>query len=393
VIKRIRINETVTCSSFTTPEGTDEFYIVCETGESGLFEKALAKLDRNYFEAMAKLGLCAETLVFCRFYVSDLANQKNALRLSEIYAALQSGAISVIQQPPSSCDGTVLLAYHVKNKNGRFGKSPDKKDLDPWRSGITVRGHHYSLTWTANFSKPGDMDSKKQTNDLWRLYCAYAAEKSLTIRSNLVRTWIYVRDIDNNYQGMVEARRDFFSTQGLTAKTRFVASTGIEGKAMDPRTVVSMDCLAIGGITEEQIFAMNASENMSPAMDYGVTFERGLRIKFRDRSHLHISGTASIDRAGKILHGGNVEKQAFQTLDNIEALLKNQGASLADLSHVLCYVRDLKDYATIAAVINERLAKDLPIVSVHGPVCRPGWLVEMEGIAIMPDKSRFAPFF
>ena len=23
----------------------------------------------------------------------------------------------------------------------------------------------------------------------------------------------------------------------------------------------------------------------------------------------------------------------------------------------------------------------------------PGWLVEMEGIAIMPDRSRFAPFF
>jgi len=149
-----------------------------------------------------------------------------------------------------------------------------------------------------------------------------------------------VRDIDNNYAGMVEARKKFFDDLGLTKETRYVASTGIEGKAANAGALVSMDSLSFGNIVEDQLAPMNAFENLSPTIVYGVTFERGLRVTFGDRSHLYISGTASIDKNGEILHSGNVVKQTERTIENVAALLSGQGAMLYDLAYLLCYVRN-----------------------------------------------------
>jgi hypothetical protein len=117
----------------------------------------------------------------------------------------------------------------------------------------------------------------------------------MTLRNNTVRTWIYVRDVDNHYAGMVKARRELFDKIGLTSQTRYIASTGIEGKSADPHSLLTMDALSIGNIKEEQIVRMEALKNLSSTSVYGVTFERGTRLLFGDRSHIHISGTASID--------------------------------------------------------------------------------------------------
>ena len=51
----------------------------------------------------------------------------------------------------------------------------------------------------------------------------------MTMERNLIRTWIYVTNIDVNYQGVVEARNDIFDKEGLTADTHYIASTGIGG--------------------------------------------------------------------------------------------------------------------------------------------------------------------
>ena len=74
----------------------------------------------------------------------------------------------------------------------------------------------------------------------------YFTKKRMNLRNNTVRTWIYVRDIDNNYKGMVVARREFFTRIGLTNQTRYIASTGIEGKSIKMQSLVSLDSLSIG---------------------------------------------------------------------------------------------------------------------------------------------------
>jgi Putative translation initiation inhibitor, yjgF family len=382
----------VKSSCFTTREGAEEIYLTCETGGAASYEKSLIKLRENYAQALKKLGLSEETLIFSRFFLSDILNQKDALRASDIFSMVKNGAVSVIQQSPCTSDAIVLLAYHVRGKNGRFHKSIHSRS-DSWGTGVTVKGQNYSMVWTTNFSGTGPKDSKNQTKKLFTFFVAYLQSQNVNLRDNLVRTWIFVRDIDTHYQGMVEARKEFFLSQGLTPDSRYVASTGIEGDAVDSGCLVSMDSLSFGGIVEKQILPMNALDNLPLTITYGVTFERGLRIKFGDRSHLYISGTASIDKSGEIMHGGDVENQTRRTLDNIEMLLKNQDASLSDMAYLLCYVRNVNNFDCVNAILKDRIPNDVPLVIVQGAVCRPGWLVEVEGVAIMPDKNHFPPFF
>ena len=71
-----------------------------------------------------------------------------------------------------------------------------------------------------------------------------------------------MNDVDNRITGMVEARRDFFNSHGLCSESRFVASTGIEGRSAVAGSVVAMDSLSLGNIDEKQITTMDALDHM-----------------------------------------------------------------------------------------------------------------------------------
>ena len=78
--------------------------------------------------------------------------------------------------------------------------------------------------------------------------------------------------------------------------------------------------------------------------------------------------------------------------ENVEALLKEAGSSYDEVMQMIVYLRDISDYHTVKALYDERFP-DKPKVFVHGPVCRPGWLVEMECMAIKNvQDDAFAPF-
>ena len=50
---------------------------------------------------------------------------------------------------------------------------------------------------------------------------------------------------------------------------------------------------------------------------------------------------------------------------------------------MIVYLRDIADYATVKSLYDMRFPNK-PKVFVHAPVCRPGWLIEMECVAIVP---------
>ncbi len=390
--KRLNVDETIKCSSFATSEGAEECYMTITTNEATSFSRALGILKEKYQSALKHLDLSEETLAFCRLYLSDIENQKDQLAESEFFNDLRHGAVSIIQQNPLTHDAIIVFAYHLKKAKGEYCRQVLNHGSEVWRSGVKIQGEHYSMVWNSNLTGPGILDSKQQTATLFQSFSDFLHQHNLNVRNNLIRTWMYVRDIDNHYTGMVEARRDFFLAQGLSPRTRFVASTGIEGKAAETRAIVAMDSVSYGNISEEQISTMNALDQLSPTIVYGVTFERGLRLRFGDRSHLYISGTASIDKDGKILHEGSVENQTHRTVDNVQALLANQQATLADLAYVLCYIRNPKHYECVNEIIKARLPQNIPMVIVEGAVCRPGWLFEMEGIGIVAEDNPFPPF-
>ena len=105
-----------------------------------------------------------------------------------------------------------------------------------------------------------------------------------------------------------------------------------------------------------------------------------------------ISGTASINNKGLVMYPGDVVKQTHRMWDNVEALLKEADCTYDDVSVMIVYLRDTADYLTVSRLYQERFPEK-PHVIVHAPVCRSGWLVEMECMAVKAiDDNGFEPF-
>ena len=381
----------VSSSSFSTPEGLTEIFITATSRDDATFDEALEELREAYLSALNDYELTEYSLQFTRIYVSDAANENQHLLKSGLFALLQSGAISVIEQRPL-CGPVALHSYHLKNERNFQHKIRSVKSgsLHSCQSKYTS-GIFYTLLWTAHNTGDGK-DSYTQTETLFSDLVSLYKKYNLNMQNNTVRTWIYVRDIDNNYKGMVEARREYFNKINLVEETRYIASTGIEGKTEEAHSLVTLDSLSIGNLQEEQIMKMEAPEHLSSTAIYGVTFERGLKIQFGDRSHLYISGTASINDKGDILYPGDIVGQTERTIENIEALLMPHGAKLEDMLYIIIYIRNRKQYQFIQDILASKIPASVPLLSVEGAVCRPGWLIEMEGVAIIEDSTVYPPF-
>ena len=207
------------------------------------------------------------------------------------------------------------------------------------------------------------------------------ADNGMNIADNCVRTWFFVRDIDCNYNGVVVGRRENFLQNGLTPDTHYIASTGIEGKYEDHKVLSILDAYAVKNIPTDKIQILYAAENMNKTIEYGVTFERGVCVHHSGYKQIYISGTASIDTKGDVLHIGDIKGQVRRMTENVNALLVEAGCKWDDIAQATVYLRDIADYE----VAYNELSKIMPdgqFIIVQAPVCRPTWLIEMEAIAI-----------
>jgi enamine deaminase RidA (YjgF/YER057c/UK114 family) len=326
-----------------------------------------------------------DTEVFVRLHVSDALNQIALLR-EKIGLRGGGGLFSVVGQTPVQRNKIALEAYHVK------GRHPCRRRLYPGGQLVVDHGS-YQMIWGALRTRATG-SSALQTTDLLHQLEGLAASHGGTLCDNLVRTWFFVRDIDTNYNGLVEARRELFERWGMTRDTHYVSSTGIAGEMQRHDEIVSVDALLECGIDPAQITFMTAESHLCPTHHYGVTFERGTRTAYGDRTHCFISGTASIDNEGQILHEGDLDGQVERTLENIERLLSNQGAHLSDLKQAVVYLRDSSDGGRARTLLASLLPRSVPFIVVEGRVCRPGWLVEIEGIGgIATGDPHFADYF
>jgi enamine deaminase RidA (YjgF/YER057c/UK114 family) len=119
------------------------------------------------------------------------------------------------------------------------------------------------------------------------------------------------------------------------------------------------------------------------------SFSRGLRLDLGHVSVILISGTASIDEAGKSVHVGDFRAQCRRVFHNIRALLEAEGASWKDVVRTTCYLRDIeRDYEAFneerTRFYAEQQLDPLPAsVGVQAILCRPELLVEIEAIALI----------
>ena len=370
---------TAEISEFCSKNGISEYHVMIRITETTL---SFSEQLKGIFLSLDKLlsnELHSTTIAFRRIFLSDAANQTESLLN---YLSDNRSNISIIEQPPLNGTKIALWVYLFKGTNIA---SQDKE------SGLYEIQHgKYTHLWKCSAAGI-EGDSEKQTQTLLDDYIAQLKKYNCTLDSNCIRTWIFVQNVDTNYQGVVKARKEIFSENRLTEKTHFIASTGIGGRRKEKETLVIFDFYAIKGICEEQIQYLYAKTHLNPTYEYGVTFERGTCVHYGDRKHVFISGTASINNKGEILHGGNVEKQAARMFENVEALLKEAECGFEDIAQTIIYLRDIADYQVTKNIIDKKFPLT-PKVIVLAPVCRPGWLIEMECIAIKKDKNeKFEP--
>lgn len=378
----------VNVSRFEGTGGVDEYHIVIRPTAYGSTEAQLEWVQKAYAETLASLELPMQTAVLRRFFCSDLVNQAEALRAKPFSDPENQGdpcAVSWVCQPPVPPVKVALWAYHVNDSAGDLEKSRAGATLSVTRGELT---HH----WTTNAICDTTESSHDQTEAIIEDYKRYLDDRGMTLADNVLRTWFFVQNVDADYQGLVVARRNLFAKHGLTPETHFIASTGIQGGAASVAAKVAMDAYAISGVRPEQIEHLSALDHLSPTHVYGVTFERATALSFRDRRHVIVSGTASIDHRGNILHPGDVSRQLDRTLENVEALLKQAGATLRDMCVFVVYVRDPSDHALAWQRMRERFG-DAPVEVVVAPVCRPGWLIEVEGVAVVSASNPDLPAF
>jgi enamine deaminase RidA (YjgF/YER057c/UK114 family) len=370
-------NVTIEISLFAKND-VNEIHLFAKTVHAGSFERQLEEVTRALSAYLSENGIPGSSVVFTRYFVSDYANQEETLRAIREKSGEKFGAcaVSIVQQPPLNDNKIVVWAYivHDEKKKTFAAKTVSANDL------ILTRGA-YRHVWSTQLSCGGPTESAQQTEKILTHFGGTLERYGYTIKDNCIRTWLFVKDVDFNYRGVVEARREFFEKLDMTKDTHFISSTGIEGRHADPEIIVLMDAYSIGGVVPEQIRFLEAPQHLNPTHEYGVTFERGTSIDFGDRRHIYLSGTASIDNRGEIVHRNDVNRQVERAITNIAALLDDAEATLHDVAQMIVYLRDVAD----TEAVNRYLAKhhpQVPKVVVLAPVCRPGWLVEIECIAI-----------
>lgn len=357
----------------------NELYFSCHAPAAESPEAAIGHLRESLLQTLAENAFRLSDLVILRLFCSDVYT--HAQLLPTLWPDIPSCQRVLIGQTPLDSAFLSLQAYCIKDAQ----KIPDPD------GSLLVRHGAYRSLWTLD-GPSAPADSRTQSDAVIAAFMDKLRRHGMTLRDDVIRTWYYVRDVDNNYAGMVKSRVACYEACGLTPETHFIASTGIEACAPDPHALVWLHGQAQLGLKPEQITYLRAEDHLSPTHVYGVNFERGTRITYGDRMHGRISGTASIDQAGNVLYKGDVVRQFERAVENVEALLQEGDMALRHLQAATIYLRDSHDYPRIAPLITSLLPADCAVNVTRGPVCRPDWLVEIEGEAIAPCRTDFPPF-
>lgn len=343
-----------------------EIHALMHIRQTGL---SFAQQLRCIYDALCRTRLTHKAqIVFLRIFLSDAASQGNAVM--NLFLDDNGYPVSIIEQAPANGTDIAIWAYMktgttVSALPSGLYEACGKSACQVWAAGLTA-------------SAP---TSKDQTALIMYRYVMMLMEQGLTLERNCQRTWFFVNDIANHYDGMIQARNEIFEVEGLTRKSHYITSTGTNGNLAEQGTLVSMDAVAYHDLPQENVHFLYAADHLNRASDYGVSIERGTSIDLADRQQVFISSTASIDCNGKVVFCGDVVRQAGRVLDNLAALLSEAGCTMGDVQKVVVYLRNLSDYDAVNRYLHSRYPS-LPRLIVQASLCRPDSLIEMECMAM-----------
>ena len=369
----------VQIASFSNGNEVSEYHIILQGTQPTLTYKEQLNNLTDVYNSLLTGELKGASALFKRYFLSDAANQEEMLLA--MATEYSDCALSIVEQSPLNGTKIALWVYlqtDVQSRalpNGLFE---------------AVHGNYRHFWGGSAFNRAAN--SEYQTRLLLNDYVMQLMEQGCTLADHCIRTWFFVQNVDVNYAGVVKARNEVFVTQNLTEHTHYIASTGIGGRHADPKVTVQMDTYAVDGISAAQVQYLYAPTHVNPTYEYGVSFERGTCVKYGDRRQVFISGTASINNKGEVVHPGDIRLQTHRMWENVEVLLQEAECTFDDLAQMIVYLRDTADYQIVKQLFDERFPQ-IPKVILLAPVCRPGWLIEMECIATKADwNENFANY-
>ena len=366
-------------SRYEVQEGVSEYHVMIHVDNPRLTYAEQVESVLSAYTQLLEGELNGAVAVFKRFFLSDAANQSDYLQA--LLMGQKACPLSMVEQPPLNGTKIALWIY--------LQKGVALKALS--HGMYEVKHGAYRHLWMAGACHEAS-DAEAQTRQLFDDYITQLQEQGCTLADHCLRTWFFVQNVDVNYAGVVKARNEVFATQNLTNQTHFIASTGIAGRHANHRVSVLMDAYAVQGICQEQIRYLYAPTHLNPTYEYGVSFERGTAVDYGDRRQVFISGTASINNKGEVVHPGDIRKQTLRMWENVEVLLAEAECTFEHVSHLLVYLRDVADYTVVKEMFDERFP-NLPKVYLLAPVCRPGWLIEMECMAVKDIRNERFPAY
>ena len=112
-----------------------------------------------------------------------------------------------------------------------------------------------------------------------------------------------------------------------------------------------------------------------------IGFSRGVRVG----DTVYVSGTVAWGPEGTLVGPGDVYAQAKQAIANIEAALREAGASLRDVVRTRIYLTDISRWEEAARAHREAFADVRPASSLLevSRLAGPDMLVEIEAVAVV----------
>ena len=301
---------------------------------------------RNLRELLQKQGARLENVITEKVFLSDLKHQIETFRQvrAECYGAEEKSrpATIYLQQPP--CEPGVLCELQVRvivPGNNEEVRVQSVEGLPAPAAGKVVSFRGYDQIYLHNLTggRPGDgLDFTAQMEQVFDLAESVLEQEKLKFR-DVVRTWIYVDEMERDYAALNKVRTAFFERQGVK---RLPASTGIQGGVFPGDRGGGLDLYALRTERPVEIELMHAP-TLNEAWSYGSSFSRGLTVAREDRIVAYVSGTASIDETGEVVHVGDIEGQVNRMLLNVEQLLQGSGAALGDIVRATTYLKDAAD--------------------------------------------------
>ena len=114
-------------------------------------------------------------------------------------------------------------------------------------------------------------------------------------------------------------------------------------------------------------------------------FSQALAVSGAERT-IYLAGQVSADANGQLVHPRDMAKQIGQAMDNVEAVLKEAGVTLANVVRLNFYITDMAAFMANHHVLTDRLKR----AGAKPPGCalgiaalyHPDALIEIEATAV-----------